>query len=309
MYMQLLRVFCMSIILCLLLISNTAMAQSPKKLNLAGTLKIKDIGLIVYELQLQDDGKGKLNGTSTTGRGTDNVVKSKVSGNINYAKNTITITEAQLPGTTAYNHEALCFVQGTFAYKLKAGKTIIEGQFTGKDTKGANCGSGKLSMICLTPFTTYDTLKSIKSKKEVEVIKKQADAAPAIVTTPSSTATANANVQKEFTYNTKNIYYYSQHKLHLSLSDFDKEDGDKVNIYYNDVLLISNYTLSNKTYEFDIIIQNPKDDNTIVLEAINEGYYPTNSALLVITDGEQQYKVKLSNEADKKITIQLKPKN
>ena len=63
----------------------------------------------------------------------------------------------------------------------------------------------------------------------------------------------------------------SGNKIYITLGDFDQEDGDVVDIYFNNIFLEENYELTSTPFSFELsnIILN--DINTVRLEAKSDG--------------------------------------
>lgn len=96
----------------------------------------------------------------------------------------------------------------------------------------------------------------------------------------------------------------------IDLYDNGEVDGDSVSVFYNDKLILSHKRLSEKpiTLTLDATINNTINELTMYAE--NLGEIPPNTALMVVTDGEKRYEVRISSDLKNSGTIHFihKPK-
>jgi hypothetical protein len=85
-------------------------------------------------------------------------------------------------------------------------------------------------------------------------------------------------------------------------------DGDTVSLFYNGVLLMAKKKLSDKPISFDLTFNNSKDINELIMYAENLGEIPPNTALMIVTDGNKRYEVRITSDLQKSGVIQFKHK-
>ncbi|MGJ8684340.1 MAG: hypothetical protein ACSHWW_06935 [Nonlabens sp.] len=95
--------------------------------------------------------------------------------------------------------------------------------------------------------------------------------------------------------------------LQMTLWDPRLEDGDRVRIWLNDEILITDMTLLNASQGFNIIL---KDGfNKIEIEALNQGYSAPNTSGIVIRDEDgtvMEQKICMINAGVKSLLIVIK---
>ena len=87
-------------------------------------------------------------------------------------------------------------------------------------------------------------------------------------------------------------------------------DGDSISVIYNGRILLSHKRLSDKAITLTLSADQNRDINELVMYAENLGEIPPNTALMVVTDGNNRYEVHITSDLQKSGTIRFvhKPK-
>lgn len=88
-------------------------------------------------------------------------------------------------------------------------------------------------------------------------------------------------------------------ELILKLRDKNKSDGDKVSIYLNGELVVSEYEVTKKKKKIKLILPYGKEENKLVFVADNLGKVPPNTADIEIKSGKQKYNISLNCDLKK----------
>lgn len=94
-------------------------------------------------------------------------------------------------------------------------------------------------------------------------------------------------------------------RVKLQLFDNGIVDNDTVSLYLNGQPLVVRQRISAQPLTLDVPLQ-PGTENTVLLFAHNLGNVPPNTALLLVTAGEKQYRVALSGTLQKNATVVFK---
>jgi hypothetical protein len=96
----------------------------------------------------------------------------------------------------------------------------------------------------------------------------------------------------------------------VDLYDNGDIDGDTISLFFNGKLLLAHKRLSDKAISLTLNADEAKDINELVMYAENLGSIPPNTALMVVTDGDNRYEVRISSDLQKSGTIRFihKPK-
>ncbi|MFN8253799.1 MAG: hypothetical protein U0V75_18140 [Ferruginibacter sp.] len=96
----------------------------------------------------------------------------------------------------------------------------------------------------------------------------------------------------------------------VDLYDNGDIDGDTISLFFNGKLLLAHKRLSDKAITLTLNADDAKDVNELVMYAENLGSIPPNTALMVVTDGDNRYEVRISSDLQKSGTIRFvhKPK-
>lgn len=93
-------------------------------------------------------------------------------------------------------------------------------------------------------------------------------------------------------------------KVKIQLWDHQSVDGDRVSLVLNDKWILENYTLKKEKYEMEVELQ--EGVNTFVLHALNLGKISPNTAAILVTDGDKEYRLTLQSTLDKSGTLKIK---
>ncbi|MDB5279329.1 MAG: hypothetical protein JWR61_4284 [Ferruginibacter sp.] len=91
----------------------------------------------------------------------------------------------------------------------------------------------------------------------------------------------------------------------VDLYDNGSVDGDSVSLFYNGKLILSHKMLSEKPITLTLDATTDYSINELTMYADNLGSIPPNTALMVITDGDKRYEVRISSDLKKSGTIRF----
>ena len=96
----------------------------------------------------------------------------------------------------------------------------------------------------------------------------------------------------------------------VDLYDNGDIDGDSISLFFNGRLLLQHKRLSDKAITLTLKADERKDINELIMYAENLGEIPPNTALMVVTDGDNRYEVRISSDLQKSGVIRFiyKPK-
>jgi len=91
----------------------------------------------------------------------------------------------------------------------------------------------------------------------------------------------------------------------LDLYDNGDIDGDSISVFYNGKLILSHKILTDKPITLTLDATTGNEVNELTMYAENLGTIPPNTALMVVTDGEKRYEVRISSDLKKSGTIRF----
>ncbi len=89
----------------------------------------------------------------------------------------------------------------------------------------------------------------------------------------------------------------------VNLYDNGDIDGDTVSLFYNGKLLLSHKRLTDKPITLTLDASNGQAVNELTMYADNLGEIPPNTALMVVSDGDKRYEVRISSDLKNSGTI------
>lgn len=90
-----------------------------------------------------------------------------------------------------------------------------------------------------------------------------------------------------------------QGSFKVDLYDDGDIDGDIISAYYNGKPLVENKKLTDKPLSFTLNTDPSKTENELLIYAENEGNIPPNTALMIVTDGDNRSEVRITADSKK----------
>ena len=258
-----------------------------KKYDLYGSAIAKTGEAYPYHVVFSVNGS-TLSGYTVTTQPTGAEFKAVITGHINKVKHTLTITEIKSLDNQPQN-EVMCLFDSKLTYKLIDGKFVVTGTFVGKDAADNICGEGTMEFEQLNaPGSVFYREKKVlptpeKPKTDTPVAKE-----PIV---PPNTITDGVEKQIDWVTDT----------CVLEVWDGGIIDGDVITVLYNDVPVLSNFTLAKAHKQLRIPLAKKKSTITIIAE--DEGINPPNTADVLLIDGGKYYKITAYNKQGKRSMI------
>lgn len=257
-------------------------SYSQEKYEYFGALKLNgnDKTVITYRLMFYEN-KGKLDGYSITDIGGPHETKNTISGSYNSKTKEINFKEESILYTKSpITSSMFCFVNYYGKIKLVNDNSKLTGDFKGLYQNKKKCIDGTLTLIGSNKL--YSLLNKVnnrlqKSKKVDENVKQKSNPISILDSLKVNNLSRGQNLNVFTKFNT----------LDLIVWDSKVEDGDKINLYNNDVLILKEYVLVNKKKKITVNVD--KGNNVFRIEAVNQGELQLNTASIQLTDQERTF--------------------
>ncbi len=102
------------------------------------------------------------------------------------------------------------------------------------------------------------------------------------------------------------IISISQPTFKLDFYDNGEIDGDSISVFYNGKMVLSHQRLSDKPISLTLSIDKNAPENIVTMYADNLGTIPPNTALMVVTDGNKRYEVRMESDTEKSGSVIFK---
>jgi hypothetical protein len=96
-----------------------------------------------------------------------------------------------------------------------------------------------------------------------------------------------------------------QGSFKIDVYDNGDIDGDSISVFYNGKLVLSQKRLSDKPISLTLEASKDRETNELTMYAENLGTIPPNTALMIVTDGEKRYEVRIASDLKKSGTIRF----
>lgn len=133
---------------------------------------------------------------------------------------------------------------------------------------------------------------------------------PVIQLPETDTVSQQADTKKIAERNTKlqQVIDVVNDSITVAFYDNGEIDGDTISIYYNKKLVLGPEKISTKPVGFTLHLDDDEKEHEIIMYAVNLGTIPPNTALMVITDGDKKYQVRLSSDLSNSASVIIRRK-
>jgi hypothetical protein len=91
----------------------------------------------------------------------------------------------------------------------------------------------------------------------------------------------------------------TQATFKVDFYDNGEIDGDSITVFYNGKILLSHKMLTTNALSLTLALDENVKENIITMYADNLGTIPPNTALMIVTDGDKRYEVRITSDTEK----------
>ncbi len=277
-----------------LFVNSYTFAQS--ELEYLGIIKLNDSSFISYRLNLFEK-EGTISGFSITDLAGDHETKSNITGTYNKKTNILSFREVGIIYTKSeVSDYDFCYIHFNGSIRnLESGKNI-KGKFNGFYNDGSTCINGEIALRSIEKIEK-------KANKVDKIIQNSKKIAPEIKANISISQTLDSLKMNVLKSNQNLSMFSSSSKLKLRINDAGKVDGDKINVFVNDTILLKDFIVSKKIKE--IIIPLSSKLTTVTIRALNVGSISPNTAKVEIIDQKNNINTITSLKKGEKTSITI----
>lgn len=270
---------------------------SQEKYEYLGAVKLNgDAKTIISYRLVFTETNGKLSGYSVTDLGGPHETKNEVSGTYNVKTKEITFREEDILYTkSTVSDDMFCFINFTGKVKLVNENSLMEGAFKGLFKNNTKCIDGTLTLIGSAKL--YKLLGKVNKKLQKS---KKVDAAVKEKVNPIAILDS-LKVNNLIKGQNLNVFTASD-RMSFEIWDNGKEDGDLINVYQDNVLLLRNYKV---TINKKIIPVAVKSTSVFKIVAVNEGTIAPNTAVIKLIDNDRTFEVVSTLKKDEEASITI----
>ncbi len=282
--------------LFIFILLNCRFAFGQSELDYLGVIKLNDSSFISYTLKLVEKNE-IISGYSITDIGGVHETKSNITGRYSKRTNTLSFKEVGIIYTKSEVPDYdFCYIHFNGEVRNINAIKNIKGKFNGLYNDGSTCINGEISLRSIHKIEK----KALKIDSRIQKSKK---IAPEVKEKVSLTKTLDSLKMNILKSNQNLSMFSSSSKVKLQIYDAGKVDGDKINIFVNDTLLLKNYIVNDQKKQLVISLHSKL--TTIKIRAINVGSISPNTAKIEISDQENNIKTITSLKKGEKTTITI----
>lgn len=274
--------------------STSLIAQ--EKHEYLGVIKLNDSSFISYKLNLIEN-NGLISGYSITDIQGEHETKSTITGIYNTKTNHLSFREVGIVYTKSIISDYdFCYIHFNGKIGNINSKKNITGKFNGKYNDGSTCINGEIALKNIRKIEK----KARKFDKIIQKSKRITDEVKSNINLSQTLDSLNMNILKA---NQNLSMFSSSTQIKLKIYDAGKVDGDKINLFINDTIILKNYVVSKKIKK--IIISLKSEKTTIKVRAINVGSISPNTTKIEIIDENHNIKTLTSLKKGEKTSITI----
>ncbi|MFD2920922.1 hypothetical protein ACFS6H_14455 [Terrimonas rubra] len=227
----------------------------------------------VYNIELQITLTGsRISGNSYHFSDTTNFVKEIFEGSFDSTSKVLLLNELSVATFRIPADCTPCIKKFTLTYHTDGKEEQLRGSWTGKTLdKNTDCPPGS---IVLTRFqkSSFEPPPPKIDNKLIELVKE---------------------------------IYVDTGIVKIAFYDNGHIDGDTISVYVNKIPVISRQMLSLKAVTTEVYVTRQNQVHEVVMVGENLGSIPPNTALMVITAGEERHKLNLSSDEKKNAMVRI----
>ncbi len=278
----------------LIILFNYGCISAQQEQEYFGIVKLNDSSLISYKLNIIEN-KGAVSGYSVTDIGGDHETKSNITGSYNKKTNILSFREVGIIYTKSeVSDYDFCYIHFEGRLRNIDSKKNISGKFNGQYNDGSTCINGEIALKSIEKIEK----RAKRVDKIIQNSKKINDSLKSKVSMVETLDLLKTNILKS---NQNLSMFTSSAELKLSIFDAGKVDGDKINVFVNDTILLRNYTVSKKPKHLTIRLNSKL--TTIKIRALNVGSISPNTAKVEIIDQKNNISTLTSLKKGEKTSI------
>lgn len=214
-------------------------------------------------------------------------------------------------GSTS-NFEVDCIMTLQATLRVAQAGSSLSGVFIGQPDYKYTCSDINLNLVMSADMSQQDSvLKAIREYKEAYQVWQPSafDTLPSVNVVQRKVV--NYVVENEFRTRESIVaeeIEVESDSLQVDFYDNGEVDGDSISVFFNHQLLAFSQKLSTRAIHFTLVLDTLKRINELSMFADNLGSIPPNTALMIVTDGNKQYTIRLTSNLERNATVRIKRK-
>lgn len=237
----------------------------------------------------------------------------KINGNYNSMTRELSLYNIPIPyyGSTD-QLQVDCPMDFIATHRVAKAGSNLTGRFVGKDAYKYTCPDIVFDLKLNKDAGNQDSiLTALRNFKETYQLWKPSAEDTIVAATVQQRKIQNIVLDNEYQKREnviQNEIEVASDSIQVDFYDNGEVDGDSISVFFNDQLLGANLRLSTKSIHLNIKLDTTKEYNLLSMFANNLGSIPPNTSLMLVSDGNKRYEVRLSSSLEKTAAVRIKRK-
>lgn len=270
--------------------------------TLTGAIVIGKSEFMSYKITYRLANNNTLSGTSVCDVNGNEETKAQITGLYNPKDKTLSFEEKSILSTRSMTpKDEFCLMKVSGKFEKKAGKTVFTGEFKSTSLNPEIiCDPG--SLILLTEKNLNELAKSaakaIEKLPASDTLKKQADDNSAPIEWVRNVIDLTPGSLTELDLKSDNLQF--------DIIDDKIQDGDKITLLKNGIVVVSGFEVTNRVKTFKFTIPKEEKQVTFTIIADDEGSVPLTTIKGSLRNGNEVNLIMASMDKGQSVTIVLK---
>jgi hypothetical protein len=209
-------------------------------------------------------------------------------------------------------YEVDCYMDFSTLHRVSQVGAFLNGRFTSIPAYRNTCPEIAINMKMNTEVGNIDSVvRAIKEFKEVNQVWTPSTEDTVVAVTLQPLKVTNYVINDAYRQRENVVsdeIEVDSDSIKVDFYDNGDVDGDSIAIFLNSKLMAYHQKLSTKSISFAVPLDTLQKVNEISMFAENLGSIPPNTALMVVTAGEQRFEIRMSSSLEKNAVVRIKRK-
>ncbi len=211
-----------------------------------------------------------------------------------------------------YNQEVDCDMDLQAIFRSAKGGSVLSGSFMSKPQYKYTCPEIKFNLkLNDKEYNKDSVMNAIRTLKENFQVWHPSEKDTLVAARIQPRNVVNYVVTNQYKERKNEVAHdlmVQGDSIQVDFYDNGEIDGDSISVFWNNQLIASNQKLGIRSIHFDLPLDTLREHYEISMFANNLGSIPPNTALMVVSDGDKKYEVRMASNYEKNSMVRIRKK-